>query len=400
MIQCGLIQCSSQESGRSELDDQLISQKSISLQSAVESLNTSGSQLDESERWQQIWNFRTQYLQSLQDTQEILENEKHKTLHHFSRKEEQLNLNPWDSIHQPSSFFPELGSLSFWSGQSAQTPMPKEAALAIPALYRLAEALGMGANQVYLKISLEDGQLFTSTLYGFHIASRLRFGLIGEFHLPQGAPIQTFHHSILSRGRINTQEIHLGPEVKPHQIQLKRFQVEELPRINRDTLWKLERLDLKYPTHFQSIEMSPEAKNQQADSEQKLKQAMEQKFKLIRNSIIDSQLEALQNQNIFSILDHSFDQFTEWESKHSEDPACPMQLKSKHLINSASLKSNVQSQANSTTPYLLDSDALQHQENLINAALAHGLYHRTPSEERQQALLLYLKFLEGLSWAK
>jgi hypothetical protein len=398
MMPWGLPSGYSQESDDAELHQEPVSENASSFSSVVDSLQSQGTRLPKSADWDEIWDLRTRYLQLVKDTHQLLAREKNQTLRRLSNEEAALDLNPWGPVHQSNSFIPDLGSLSFWTGPSAQTPMPEEAALAIPSHYRLAEALEIGTNQVYLKISLEDGQLFTSTLYGFHIASRLRFGLIGEFHLPQGTPIQTFHHSILSRGRINTQDIHLGPEVKPHQIQLKRFRVEELPGINRNTLWKLERLDLKYPTHFQSVEMSPEAKSQQADSEQKLTLALEQKFKSIRESIVASQLEALRNEKILPMLNLSHQQFTRWEAKHSEDPSCPLQLKSTKLLQSASLKSKIQSQANSSAPYLLDFEEQQDLENLLHATLAHGLYHHAEPADRQQVLLLYLELMEEVSW--
>jgi hypothetical protein len=277
--------------------------------------------------------------------------------------------------------------------------MPDGVAKAIPNRYRLAEALGIGTNTVHLRLSIEDGQLFSSIPYGFHIAARQRFSLTGLFRISNTEPpIQTFQQSILSRGRESTQDVHLGPDVKPHQVRLKRFSIEDLPKQHRTTLWAQENLHLKYPSEFRTTTLSPKARQEQLPLEEKLEQSIQDNLRMLRKAIIDAQWTLLEKRGFPDNLATFHHLFSEWESPHQMEADCPLQLKANDLITSSNLKTRIESQIDSDESWVLDRATITLMEHTLNASLAHGLAHRVPFSAKEEVFKYYLALLEEVTW--
>lgn len=366
---------------------------------ALEALKQLGDQHIQDNAWRTIWSQRNSYLSHLQNIREALEAGREAAIAQRFRDNPSQHINPWGDLDQPVNYTPPLGPLVLWTGRRAGTPMPEGVTQAIPSRYRLAEALGLGTNTVHLRLSVEDGQLFSSITYGFHIAARERFSLTGLFRINNTkTPIQTFQQSILSRGRESTQDVHLGPDVKPHQIQLNRFSIEDLPERNRTTLWAQENLHLKYPSEFSTTTLSPKARQEQLPLEEKLKQSIQDNFRLLRKAVIDSQWTTLKKQGGPDRLDRFHDLFSEWEFLHHMEANCPLQLKANDLITSSSLKTRIESQIESDEARVLDRATITHMEHTLNASLAHGLAHRVPSPAKEEVFKYYLALLEEVTW--
>lgn len=139
---------------------------------ALKSLQQLGDQHIHSKAWQTIFAQRTQYLSHLHAIGEAMEKGREEALKQRIGDNHVHHINPWGDMDQQIHYIPSLGSLHYWTGKRVSTPMPSGVEKAIPNRYRLAEAMGIGTNRVHLSISIEDGQLFSSTLYGFHIAAR------------------------------------------------------------------------------------------------------------------------------------------------------------------------------------------------------------------------------------
>lgn len=351
------------------------------------------------EEWPALWDQRQSFLSFLEHLDRTLQEKRLITLQAKDSSGQPIKLDPWGGLDQENSFRPNLGRLRFWTGQPAGTAVPKAAIEAIPHPYRLAEAMGLGANKIHLEPSIEDGQLFTSTIYGFHIAHRVRFALIGTF-LPnqQTSAIRTFHQSILSRERINTQEVHLGPDVKPHQIALNRRLLRDSSKDHLQTIWNLEHLDLKYPDHFDSIMLPPEIQRQQAPLKTALEQSILSQFRSWQSEVSQLQWEHLQKKGDLNTLDRFQQQFMNWETVHTKETECPLHLKAGQLPTSVSLKSWLEQQINAEQPWSLTPTRQAHIESILNASIAHGLYHRVPRQAREEALRHYLVMMEEAAW--
>ena len=382
-----------------ELSEQNLAAKEESSHSAERnSLALLENQFIQESAWINTWQQRSDYLDCLIQINAAIDAGMQSAMAQQYGSSPLIHLNPWGDIHQSIPFDPELGPLLFWTGDNAMTPVPAGLTKSIPNRFLLAEALGLGTNQAHLIISTEDGQLFTSNSYGFHIAARERYALVGSFHLNSQGVIQTFHHSILSRSRVNTQDIHLGPGVKPHQIQLKRTLLEELPKKNKKTLWELERLDLRYPSQFNSVERSPQSRQDGALLEEQMGQAIEARFHTLKLAITDTQLESLKKSSCLANLDNLHRRFSEWESAHSVEPNCPIGLKANRLLTSVALKRQLRSQIDQRRPWKLDQQFMSEMETALNASLAHGLYHRVTPARRLEALQIYLALMEESNW--
>lgn len=353
----------------------------------------------ESEEWRILWNRRQSFLSFLETLNKTLQEKRLINLPAKDPSGQPIKLDPWGALDQENSFRPNLGRLRFWTGHPAGTAVPKAAIKAIPPQYRLAEAMGLGSNKMVLEPSIEDGQLFTSTIYGFHIAHRVRFALIGTF-LPnqETSAIRTLYQSILSRERINTQEVHLGPDVKPHQIALSRRLLRDYSKDHLQTIWNLEHLDLKYPDHFDSVMLPPEIHKQQAPLETALEQSMLAQFRSWQSEVSQLQWEHLQKKGDLNILDRFQQQFMNWESTHAKETECPLRLKAGQLPTSVSLKSWLEQQTNEEQSWSLTPTRRAHIEGILNASIAHGLYHRVPRQVQEEALRHYLVMMEEAAW--
>ncbi|XOV69972.1 MAG: hypothetical protein ACFHW5_14800 [Verrucomicrobiota bacterium] len=366
---------------------------------ALEALKRLGDQYVQGNAWQSIWSQRNSYLSHLQNIRKALETGRKAALAQRFSEAPSQQIDPWGDLDQPVNYTPPLGPLRFWTGRRAETPMPEGVARAIPSRYRLAEAMGIGINTVYLGMSVEDGQLFSSVPYGFHIAARERFSLAGLFRINNiETPIHTFQQSILSRGRESTQDIQLGPDVKPHQVQLNRYSIEDLPKRNGTTLWAQENLYLKYPSDFSTTTLSPKDRQEQLPLEEKLEQIIRDNFRMLRKAVIDAQWTMLEMQGYLDNLDQLHHLFTEWESPHHKEANCPMKLKANDLITSSNLKTRIESQIDSDEAWVLGRATITHMEHTLNASLAHGLAHRVPSSTKEEIFKNYLALLEEVTW--
>lgn len=370
-------------------------QQESHLSPALKSLQILGDHPIHSKAWQTIFSQRAQYLSHLHSIREALEKGRANAWTQRFGETQMPPIDPWGEMDQPTHYTPSLGPLRYWTGKQAPTPMPPRVEQAIPNRYLLAEAMGIGTNRVDLSISIEDGQLYSSTIYGFHIAARERYALTGLFQMHQAeTPIQTFQRTILSRGRVNTQNVHIGPDVKPHQTQLNRVPIEDLPNQHHQTLWEQENLHLKFPSEFDTVTPSPKASRERIHLEHKLTQSIRSTFLALRKAIVAAQWKQLEDQGIPEKLDPFHRAFMAWESAHTEDAQCPMPLKAERLLDSAQLKVRIQTQVDADHPWEWAPDTIADMEHLLNASLAHGLAHRVPASARNEVLQCYLALQE------
>jgi hypothetical protein len=365
-------------------------------------LNALGQAFIDNDVWKKLRHQRHAFLKILHQIQEVLVDDHQGILSMEVDDYMTARLNPWGGVDQPHAFKPELPPLTYWNRVPAETPLPEDISWSIPDRYRLAEAMRIGTNSVHIEVSAEDGELFANVDAGYHIGQRVRHSLIGQFWLKgENLPVRVFHHSILSRGRLNTQDILLGSEVKPHQFTLQRRPVEALYRTGLgNRIWKEERLDLRFPEGFNEVLQSPEVAKAQHALELRVEQSIQKRLKVWRQKRIAFQWEQLMSMHIPDRLDALRLDLIEWESVHGDGVACTMSSLAKNLINAEQLHQRIQSQVQDAHPWLLEQVDMKRLEFLFNASIAHGLYHRVPESARESVLLCWLAIAKEALWAE
>ena len=363
-------------------------------------LNRLGQVFIDADVWQKLMHQRHVFLEILHQIQEVLADDHQGIPSMVVEDSMTARMNPWGGVDQTLAFEPELPPLAYWNHVPAETPLPEGISRSIPDRYRLAEVMGIGTNSVHIEVSAEDGELFTNVESGYHIAQRVRHTLIGQFWLKgENLPVRFFQYSILSQGRLNTHDIRLGPEVKPHQFKLKRRPVEALYRTGLgNRIWKEERLDLRFPEGFNAVLLSPEQARLQHALELRVEQSIQKRLKAWRQNRVDFQWEHFTSMHIPDSLDDLQLGLVEWESVHMDGASCTLSSHAKTLLNGEQLHQRIHAQVQDAHPWLLGQVDMKRMESVLNASVAHGLYHRVPESARESVLLCWLNIMKEALW--
>ncbi len=299
-------------------------------------------------------------------------------------------LSPWATPMSPIEPI-QIQSFNYWNGRPTGTPTPKNLSAAIPTPYHWAEHLGLGTNSVHLEARHIDGQLFTSIEYGFNIAQRLRYDIVGTFHLnDREGTLETFRSSIESLTRVNTREINIGPEVKPHKVGFAWRDDEDEPRREiGSTPWYLERLDRRFPKDFRSIEPTPEENKSIHPIRELVLNRIEARLDEHRFRLIDRQHSKLKRSEVFSRLETARLKIVSWESGHGHEQDCQKTMRANQLLSRESILRAIERQSATKRPWRLSPSLRSEQREAALGAVLHGLLHRleeTPQEELRKLL--------------
>jgi hypothetical protein len=306
-------------------------------------------------------------------------------------------LRPWGSTDQETNFQPPHLGPVYWTGVPLKPPLPENLHRFIPTKYRTAELLRLGTNSIQIQLEFTDGKLFSAVEYGFEIAQHLRFTMVGSFHESNStSAIETFRRTIDSEDRVVTQNVHLGPSVKPNKINFGLFPAKIFTSQPHGSPWETERLDSKFAYESQPLGESQKQTDLALDKRAQLDAKLTQSLVELRTLITSKQFEFIHSSTSGSIvkLDEANSLLRAWESYKHDSDSCPLNEFSASLMNSSGLERGINVQVNEEGPFKL-ATMQSDQESQAILAMAHGLFHRTPASHRSKALQLIIVCLQS-----
>lgn len=352
------------------------------------------------EEWESVWKHRNILLDTLSQSNFELEAVRNTILLENKLENPPAILNPWGNVDQTVQYVPEVKTLSFVNNQPTKVPIPPSAISKIPNRYLMAEKMGIGKNSFYIELTPEDGQLFTSIIYGFSIEYKLRHSLIGRFYLKNTEiPIQTFRYSILSKSRVTIQEINLGPGVKPHQEGLNQRPLMSHKNLRHfQAPWTSDQLADQFPEKYRPENLSLLEKKNQIPIEQKVEHQILAQFRNIKKEIARAQWNRFLKKGYLEQLTKSQNTLIEWASNYIPKKEKRPGSTSKFLPDHSYFRKRIFAQIDDNQPFTIKDKDIQLISYKVDAILARGLIHRVPEEYQIQAFELLTNILDYAAW--
>lgn len=225
-------------------------------------------------------------------------------------KTQHVLIDPWGGNDQSCSFVPSCDQLTRLNSPDREVlePLPEfEVGKWIPPLFRLAELLGVGANQFHWDAQYIDPFLETrghAPAEGYLAFARVRISLIGTFelHSAKTTPqIETFRRFVDARGFLSTGVIRTErlSDVLHYRMGDLSFKNEFRSGSPDWNPWGREKWYQRFSQHSRAISLSEFALEQHVHELPFVRQAVEIRLELLRRGIQEALSDDKESTNPF-----------------------------------------------------------------------------------------------------
>ena len=306
--------------------------------------------------------------------------------------EQDLRLNPWGAVDQETNFTPPFDQVRFPFGPVIENYGGKETKQRIPGLFRLAELLHIGTNELKLEASRIDPSFHTHHPQEYAIVSRARNDLIGTFRVDEGAiEIETLRLSVESRLPTGYAILRMGPELplRKFGIQYIDFRKDYSQNGYGRRAWDRQQLGSLVTEHAIEILPSQAQRRERNEAIIELRRNVTSNLKAHQNSLLQ-RLGSTISTKVTS-LKNEIESLKNWER-------ASINLTESHhwsteLISPSDALDAMMSQEIKTSPSEFITQLAQSQSQLALQALLNGLRRQLPEPSQASANERYLAFI-------
>ena len=226
-----------------------------------------------------------------------------KTLPPFSTS---FRLNPWDGTDQSPPAYPQFHSPS----RLANKNLPESSATfllqSIPPLFRLAEFLGLGGNELCSEAFYSTPHIFFGDFNSHQIKCRVHQHIYGLFTPDdRTSPIETFRLTLQTQDFVDAIEMRISREVKPHHFSLRELPIGETFPGPQKIQWVKNNMATRIPYHSKRVGLPESKRPQHAASVAKLTRKVNEQLLSIRQKIAASIEQEVTQTSTFKQFQHS-----------------------------------------------------------------------------------------------
>lgn len=305
---------------------------------------------------------------------------------------QELSLDPWGSIDQETGFIPPFDEVRFPLGPVVDNYGGNETKQRIPPLFRLAELLKIGTNQLKLEATRIDPSFQTHNTSEYAIVSRARNDLVGTFHPDESSlEIETLRLSVESALPTGYALLRMGPEVPAHKfgIHYIDFFGDYMQHSYSRRPWERQRLGSLVAEHATQVLPSLADQKESKNLILELHQAVATGLQQMQDELL---------QQLHTNLPPAPDSLTNyvrslrnWERSPTPNPN--VRFWSNELVGFSQALTAFREQAEPKSPIAFIAHYADSQARLSQRALLNGLRQQLPEPYRAAANERYLAFI-------
>ncbi len=289
-----------------------------------------------------------------------------------------FQLNPWAGINQTPPDYPQFDSPTFLATKN----LPEKTATfflhSIPALFRLAEFLGIGRNELQSEEFFSEPHIFFGEFNSHQINCRVDQHIYGLFTIHESnTPIETFRRTLETQDFIKAIDIRISREVKPHHFSLREIKIDETYPGPHSIQWIRNKMAERFPSHSVSVGLPVMTREQQTTEIAKLSRLIEEHLLNLRQTIAKHIEHEATESPAFEQFQHHLEALQAHPNHSVQSAGCQWKDETMHALKL--LRDQID---------LIGNQATSSRRSLPNAVvieILHALRHLAAPENTSQA---------------